>query len=90
MQILSVSNSKENKNIYDSKEFLELVYKRIEIALTENKEYMEMESECVKLSHNRNSEEYENINSIIGAKAEEICYIKGYKDALAMVIGINN
>lgn len=56
------------------KDFMQYVYARIEKALTENKEYMELES-------NKEAEPEE-----IQARAEELCYIQGFNDAIKMIL----
>lgn len=55
------------------KDFMEYVYKRCEKALTENNEYMELE---------RNDD---SDPDGVQARAEELCYIMGYKDALNLL-----
>lgn len=55
------------------KDFMEYVYKRCNTALMENDEYVELER-----SKDVDPEE-------IQAKAEELCYIKGFKDALSLL-----
>lgn len=54
------------------KDFMQYVYARCEKALLEDIEYMELE---------KNSSDHDEIQ----AKAEVLCYIKGYKDALNML-----
>jgi hypothetical protein len=52
-------------------DFRQYVYRRCEKALVENKEYMEMEHEDVD-------------QDAIQAKAEELCYMRGWADAMAL------
>ena len=55
------------------KDFMQYVYARIEKALTDNREYIELEG-------NKDAEPEE-----VQAKAEVLCYIQGYKDALSLL-----
>lgn len=59
------------------KDFMQYVYSRCAEALMENKEY-------AKLERDKNSDQDE-----VQAKAEELCYIKGYKDALKLILNAN-
>jgi hypothetical protein len=69
-----------------NKAFMEYVYKRCEAACTENVEYTELQSQISDVSKDRNSELYEELDCQIGAKAEELCYIQGFNDAMQLVI----
>lgn len=54
------------------KDFMQYVYARCERALQEDMEYKELEREY-------------SDQDAIQAKAETLCYIRGYKDALSML-----
>lgn len=54
------------------KDFMQYVYARCERALQEDMEYKELERES-------------SDQDAIQAKAEALCYIRGYKDALSML-----
>jgi hypothetical protein len=56
-----------------NKEFMEYVYKRCEVALVENVEYMKLESD--------ESADQDKVQ----AKAEELCYLRGFQDAMTLL-----
>lgn len=66
----------------NSIEFEELVRKRCSVATEESIEYKDLEEEFNKL-HNMKLEHIELIN-LLQARAEEICYKKGFQDAMSM------
>jgi predicted component of viral defense system (DUF524 family) len=67
------------------KDFIQYVYARIEKALIGNAEYKELQSKCVEASKGNDINLYENLSVEIEAKAEELCYMQGYKDGLRLV-----
>lgn len=66
------------------KDFMQYVYARIEQALTENSEYKKLQKKCAELSYE--DKEYEDAFSWLDAKAQELCYIQGFKDAMALLV----
>lgn len=56
-----------------NKDFKEYVFKRCEVALRENAKYMELEG-------NKQVDQ-----DVVQAKAEELCYIKGFYDAMSLL-----
>lgn len=67
------------------KDFMQYVYVRIEKALTENIEYTELLSKCVEAQHNKDVKLESDISDQMEAKAEELCYLKGFNDAIALL-----
>lgn len=65
-------------------DFMKYVYAWIEKALLDNTEYRELQDKCADTSGNDNMEEYERLSCEIESKAEELSYIQGFKDAMAM------
>lgn len=57
-----------------NKDFLQYAYKRCENALTENDEYMALERDEAADPE------------AVQAKAEELCYIKGFNDAIQLIL----
>lgn len=68
-----------------NKDFMEYVYARTEKALTENEEYKNLLIKCVEAQKNKDTELAREISDQMGAKAEELCYIKGFNDAIALL-----
>lgn len=69
------------------KDFTQYVYARTERALTENEEYKTLQHKCAEMEHEFKIEntEYEDLTCKLDAKAQELCYLKGYKDALNLL-----
>lgn len=65
-----------------NKDFIQYVYERCECALTENVEYMEMQSKAVDAENAGDKVLYLELTDNMGRRAEELCYIKGFQDAL--------
>ncbi len=70
------------------KDFMQYVYARIEKALTENDEYMKMQSKCVEARKNHEDKLANDISDQMESTAEELCYLQGYKDAMRMMLNI--
>lgn len=68
-----------------NKDFIGYVYARTEEALTENEEYKDLLSKCVEAQKNKDVELAGKISDQMEAKAEELCYIKGFNDAIALL-----
>lgn len=68
-------------------DFMQYVYARIEKALTENEEYMKLQSECAKAKDNKSDNLANDISDQMESKAEELCYLQGFNDAMAMLQG---
>lgn len=66
-----------------NKDFMEYVFKRIEHALMESEEYRELQSKHAQVGCKDN--EYEDLSCELEVKAQELCYIKGFKDALSLL-----
>lgn len=69
-----------------NKDFMQYVYTRIEKALSENAEYMELQSKNVEAMLNHEDKLANNIADEMEAKAEELCYMKGFNDALQLML----
>jgi|GEM_PF-1724335 len=69
-------------------DFMQYVYARIEKALTENVEYVELQSKCAEAGSDimLQNKEYEDITCQMEARAEELCYMQGYNDAIRMIL----
>lgn len=65
---------------------MQYVYVRIEKALVENAEYKELQSKCVDAQMDNNHALYEDLSVQIECKAEELCYMKGFNDAMQMML----
>lgn len=65
------------------KDFMQFVYSRIEKALTEDPKYMNLQSKLYELGHENT--EYENTSLELDVRAQELCYIRGFKDALNLL-----
>lgn len=68
-------------------DFMQYVYARIEKALIENEEYMKLQRECAEAKKNKLDELANDISDEMETKAEELCYIKGFNDAIEMFQG---
>lgn len=68
-------------------DFMKNVYERIEKALTENEEYMNLQRECVQAKKDKLDELADDISDQMEAKSEELCYLQGFNDAIAMFQG---
>lgn len=69
-----------------NKDFMQYVYARTDKALIGNTEYMELQSKCAKAIERKDYDSYSEISDELQAKAEEICYIQGYRDAMAILV----
>lgn len=69
-----------------NKDFVQYVYTRCENALTENEGYMELQSKCVVARKNNDIDLYDNLSCEAEATAEELCYLKGFNDAIQMML----
>ncbi len=67
------------------KDFMEYVHARIEKALTENSEYVRLQHECVEAQKNKDTELANDINERMESIAEELCYLKGFNDAMQLM-----
>lgn len=65
-----------------NEDFIQYVYERCEVALTENVEYMQMQSKAIDAENAGDKELYLEITCNMEKAAEELCYIKGFQDAL--------
>lgn len=70
------------------KDFMQYVYVRTEKALTKSEEYSKIYDRYSKLSHE--DKEYDNVSCELAAKEQELCYIQGFKDAIQIIMGVNN
>lgn len=68
------------------KDFMQYVYARIEKALTENVEYTELLNKCAEAQQDKNQALYSDLSDQMEAKAEELCYMKGFNDAMQMML----
>lgn len=68
------------------KDFMQYVCTRIEKALTENKEYLELQKKCADASKENDMNEYENASVEIECKATELSYLQGYTDGMRMIL----
>ncbi len=82
-----LNNISANVSVNENKDFMQYVYKRIDKTLEGNAEYMELQSKYVKALHDNNITEYENLSCKLDAKAQELCYIKGFIDGMNMTSG---
>ena len=73
-----------------NEDFMQYVYARTEKALTDNAEYMELQSKCAEAGHDimLQNKEYESLSCKCECKAEELCYLQGYNDAMRMILNI--
>lgn len=72
------------------KDFMQYVYARIEKALSENAEYMEIARKCGEVGNDimRQNKEFEALVCQDECKAQEICYLQGYNDAMRMILNL--
>jgi hypothetical protein len=63
-------------------DFKNFIYARAEKALMENEEYKKIQSKCVESIKRKDFKEYEDLLSDSETKAQELCYMQGFKDAL--------
>lgn len=63
-------------------DFIQYVYKRCETALCEDAEYIGMQSKAAKADEVGNMELYIEILDSMASRAEKLCYIKGFQDAM--------
>lgn len=63
-------------------DFIQYVYKRCETALCEDVEYMGMQSKAVKADVAGDVELHLELLDSMASRAEELCYIKGFQDAM--------
>lgn len=72
------------------KDFMQYVYARIEKALTENAEYVKLQSKCAEAGHDimLHNKEYEDLSSQLESKAEETSYMQGFKDGMRMILNL--
>jgi hypothetical protein len=72
------------------KDFIQYVCARIEKALTESAEYVKLQSKCAEAGHDimLQNKEYEYLTALMDTKTQELCYIKGYQDGLALMMNI--
>ncbi len=70
-------------------DFMQYVYERVEKALKENGEYMELQYKYVEAQNNNNNELANEIKNTMEARAEELCYIRGFNDAMQHIINSN-
>lgn len=64
--------------------FMEYVSARCEKALLENPEYMEMEHGLIPAKNNIKA--FSELSCNVQARAEELCYIQGYNDAIRLML----
>lgn len=74
----------ENKTM--DKDFMQFVYARCEKALEENTEYRKLQSDCVKANESKDFDSYTEILDEMDARAQELCYMKGFNDAMQLLI----
>lgn len=67
-------------------EFRQYVYERCEVALNENNEYKRLEDELAVAENEKSIKDICNLAELTQSKAEELCYIKGYLDALQLIM----
>lgn len=70
------------------KDFMQYVYARCEKALSENDEYMELQSKCVEAMKNHEDELANDISDQMESMAEKLCYLQGCNDAIKMIINL--
>lgn len=70
------------------KDFMQYVYARIEKALTENTEYMELQSKCVEAMKNHEDKLANDISDQMESLSEELCFLQGYNDAMRMILNL--
>lgn len=70
-----------------NKDFMQYVYRRTEKALTENKEYMKLQRECAEAGKKKLDSLVSDISDQMECKAEELCYLQGFNDAMAILHG---
>lgn len=63
-------------------DFIQYVYKRCETALCEDVKYMGMQSKAVKADEAGDMELRLELLDSMASRAEELCYIKGFQDAM--------
>lgn len=65
-------------------DFMQYVYSRIDKALMGDEKYKELRSECNKAYRRKNTDLYDELLSQVEATEQELCYIQGFKDAMAL------
>jgi hypothetical protein len=69
-------------------DFMQYVYVRIEKALTENKEYMELQKKCSEAMKNDDLKLYNDLTTQLDSLAEELCYLQGRNDTMRMILNL--
>ncbi len=88
MQIIQIGTSKTKDNsFFNSKEFYEFMFSRIEKKLDEDAEYMEMHKDYIAASKIKDFNQCDKLSGYMEVKSQEISYIQGWKDAVAMLMG---
>lgn len=67
------------------KDFMQYVYRRCERAVLKDEEYKRLQGECIKISGKENFKEYEELSCQMETRAEELCYLQGFNDAIRVL-----
>lgn len=74
--------------MYDEN-FMGYVRSNIQDTLSQDKQYMFMQSECVKVEKSGNVKLQEEIQYDMEARAEELCFIAGFNAAIRIMANAN-
>lgn len=69
-------------------DFMQYVYTRIKKVLEENADYMKLQSDGVIAIETKDYPSYIDISDDLQSKAEELCYMQGYKDAMQIILNL--
>lgn len=65
--------------------FMQYVYNRTEEILTNDPEYKQLQSDSVAAEKAGDTDSLQEINCRLEARAEELCYMTGFRDAMAIM-----
>lgn len=71
-----------------NKDFMQYVYVRCDKALMESEEYVELQNKCLEAVKDNNDKLANDISDHMEAKAEELCYLQGFNDAMQLMLGL--
>ncbi len=69
--------------------FMQYVFNRIDEILKNDPEYMKMQSDCVTAEGCGDMKSLQEITLQLEIRAEELCYLAGFKDAIAIMSNNN-
>jgi hypothetical protein len=71
------------------KDFMKYIYARIESVLKNDDDYMRLTDLIADAQMKENIETERDLKNQREDRAEELCYIKGYKDCMKLLLGLN-